>query len=1288
MDNSNVRKNIPISILKRRANEMRSDHGDGIQILDEPQAPKPPSPTLLNQLRKLMGTNKDTETPAPPPPIISQSSYEEKDAPPPPTFSRGPDSPMRQRDSSPPKHPPPPVINLESEGTSSAKSYYETSNHSHHPPHYPPMSHPHPHMQRYPPMMNPYPHPGFPTDYSGPSPMQYHHPMGMAPPGYVYPGYPQGPQQPPMQMMMPVQNNGSVAPTPPTSATPEKDDSLQQLLKQREVYITKAKSLNKDLERLKEHRAELLTNKKSAQTSAFVAENEKLQEEIKSKIKGIDNIVEMLGKIISDTETKIKDVSSGIPLSLGGSTKLGKRSRSSSSSSLSSSSSSSSSSSTSSADSKHATRKAKKHRKSRSSSSSDGTTSRRHKKRDTADGKSERDKSTERRFHEELLRMEIEHKRRQEAAASEVHAGEKSREREKRESHRVSRERESRDRDKQRSRRHSRDRDARRHSRERHDDRNSERSRKRTSLDRENSKKSAPEDTRVKIEEPDKRAAKVSEEKVDRKVVSKVVEDARVAVSEDKRQVAKVVEPYEEGVNYNFYDPEIHWCRVCNVFPRTVKAFLLHLQEEAHMAKIIEKNSDDRPWHELPAEATPPVYDDPNVISKPVPIRGVQMFVPVTGWYCKLCDTWIGDLHCASVHLKSIIHAKRYNTFTEENPHWEIEWLSSRTRAFEKSLKDKASGVVEGGDGAVEVGKEADEKKRLTIAFDKKTDPRKVIKPALGAYVDDSATTDANPEPEGDLQRDMKLFDEWQKTSVRESELTEVISNLKGKVIQKLKQSVQSELKAAATVDSGDSRRRSRDRDHRRPDRERDRRERSRERERDRSRDRGERDRSRERGEREKTAYQRERDQREKMAREREGRGREQDREGRREQRGDSANDTSLHETDKDRKYKTTLSPSPDVSFIFRTFEGPPRRPKLWKPSPEDKAAYMSELDKRALETEKKLEREVWRAKVEAEKLLNHEKRVQEARGGKGLMIGRMPFLNRKRDQVKKGSNPDDKAKQDEKKTSAPEKKAMDFSAIAVPIPPPNPKPSRFSDATHKQKLATPNKPPHTASLSGVPPPPPHLMGPIPLPPGGPALPYGPVLPPPRQPLRGPAPNMAQRGPAPNMAQRDPAPNVPPMRGPAPPSNPPSRTQLEKLKENLNQKLREVVLEKKKELESKGLSGVEPPPPCRGLPGPPPSQAPGSDGFKPPPPPPGTGRNRTRFDNGSGKKGEPPSKRNSEPPTPSRHQEPPTPSRHQEPPTPSRHQEPPTPMRGGFDDDDDDLAMLGITSDDLAAQSF
>lgn len=39
---------------------------------------------------------------------------------------------------------------------------------------------------------------------------------------------------------------------------------------------------------------------------------------------------------------------------------------------------------------------------------------------------------------------------------------------------------------------------------------------------------------------------------------------------------------------------------------------------------------------------------------------GLQFFIPVTAWYCKLCDSWIGDLHCASQHLKSQVHSQNY----------------------------------------------------------------------------------------------------------------------------------------------------------------------------------------------------------------------------------------------------------------------------------------------------------------------------------------------------------------------------------------------------------------------------------------------------------------------------------------------------------------------------------------------------------------------------------------------------------------------------------------------------
>ena len=37
-----------------------------------------------------------------------------------------------------------------------------------------------------------------------------------------------------------------------------------------------------------------------------------------------------------------------------------------------------------------------------------------------------------------------------------------------------------------------------------------------------------------------------------------------------------------DTVNYVYYDPEIHWCRVCNAFPKTAKEYLLHLHAPEH----------------------------------------------------------------------------------------------------------------------------------------------------------------------------------------------------------------------------------------------------------------------------------------------------------------------------------------------------------------------------------------------------------------------------------------------------------------------------------------------------------------------------------------------------------------------------------------------------------------------------------------------------------------------------------------------------------------------------------
>lgn len=53
----------------------------------------------------------------------------------------------------------------------------------------------------------------------------------------------------------------------------------------------------------------------------------------------------------------------------------------------------------------------------------------------------------------------------------------------------------------------------------------------------------------------------------------------------------------ENPVNFVHYDPEMHWCQTCQVFPKTAKDFLTHLHSKDHqeMQKTIES-----PWHDHP----------------------------------------------------------------------------------------------------------------------------------------------------------------------------------------------------------------------------------------------------------------------------------------------------------------------------------------------------------------------------------------------------------------------------------------------------------------------------------------------------------------------------------------------------------------------------------------------------------------------------------------------------------------------------------------------------------------
>lgn len=152
-------------------------------------------------------------------------------------------------------------------------------------------------------------------------------------------------------------------------------------------------------------------------------------------------------------------------------------------------------------------------------------------------------------------------------------------------------------------------------------------------------------------------------------------------IRDDAKKSKPLDIPLVEQINYTFFDPEQHWCKVCCAFPKTAKEYLLHLHSEEHKNNA---KPPDIPWHDHLVKDDMPTYQ--NAPTKRTPIRGLQFFTPSTAWYCKLCCFWIGDLHCASSHLKSKTHAHEYDKYVAKNPLFETEWADERQKALDLCL--------------------------------------------------------------------------------------------------------------------------------------------------------------------------------------------------------------------------------------------------------------------------------------------------------------------------------------------------------------------------------------------------------------------------------------------------------------------------------------------------------------------------------------------------------------------------------------------------------------------------
>ncbi|XP_063161344.1 zinc finger protein 318-like isoform X2 [Candoia aspera] len=118
---------------------------------------------------------------------------------------------------------------------------------------------------------------------------------------------------------------------------------------------------------------------------------------------------------------------------------------------------------------------------------------------------------------------------------------------------------------------------------------------------------------------------------------------------------------------YDYYDTGNHWCKDCNTTCGTMFDFFTHMHNKKHRQTLDPYN---RPWAaKIQIEAKQEVTKRIDKI--PVPAKGSEFLIPVTGYYCQLCSEFFGDQISAEQHVKSHPHNEKYKKHVDENPLYE-----------------------------------------------------------------------------------------------------------------------------------------------------------------------------------------------------------------------------------------------------------------------------------------------------------------------------------------------------------------------------------------------------------------------------------------------------------------------------------------------------------------------------------------------------------------------------------------------------------------------------------------
>ncbi|XP_032876405.1 zinc finger protein 318 [Amblyraja radiata] len=160
---------------------------------------------------------------------------------------------------------------------------------------------------------------------------------------------------------------------------------------------------------------------------------------------------------------------------------------------------------------------------------------------------------------------------------------------------------------------------------------------------------------------------------------SKEIATRQGSLKEMDANTKKLCESFSEAEDaYEYYDAGNHWCKNCNTICGTLFDFFTHMHNKRHRQTL---DPYDRPWStKMPSEDKNDLIKRTDKIT--MPAKGSEFLMPVTGFYCQLCEMFYGDQICAEDHVKSHGHNDKYKGYLNENPVYEQRRNLDRQAGF------------------------------------------------------------------------------------------------------------------------------------------------------------------------------------------------------------------------------------------------------------------------------------------------------------------------------------------------------------------------------------------------------------------------------------------------------------------------------------------------------------------------------------------------------------------------------------------------------------------------------